>query len=361
MPVIPAVAAGVGAIGTIYAANKGAKAAEKAGQLEYQAAQEANALNEKIYNQTRADNEPFRQFGVSAGGALAGAFGLSAPSMTGSGTAPATSAPQPDWAGYGAANPDVMAWAQSGHGDPNKPIDQQSIEERLAYHYTNGGNAEGRSLPMTQPAQAAAPGAAPTGYSDPTATGGYTTPSRTPMAALDVSTAAFKESPGYQFSLAQGNKALGNIASANRGLMSGQRMKAASAYNVGMADQEFGNWRDYTTSQYNNDRNYGEAIYQSDRSRLDDRYDTRNNALLSMAGFGASANNANQNAAQSFAANSNNATMAGAQAKGNAGVNAANAWSQGLGNIMSTGAYLTGQYSGMGKANSGFNWARNQG
>lgn len=341
--------AALGAAGSIYGASKGAKASEQAGQLEAQAAREANALNEKIYNQTRADNEWQRQLGISAGSALTSGFGLSSPSMTGSySSGGSTAAPSADWNSYLQANPDVLAWAQQGGGDPNGGPNQ-TLEQRAAYHYANSGQSEGRQVSMTQP-QAAAPNAAPAGYSDPTATGGYTSPARPTMAPLDISTAAFKESPGYQFSLAQGNKALGNITSANRSLMSGARLKAASDYNVGMADQEFGNWRDYTTNQYNNDRNYSEAVYQSDRGRLDDRYDTRNSQLLSMAGFGAQANSQNQSAAQSFANNSANLSMTGARAQGDAKVNAANAWSQGIGGIVNTGAYLAGQYMGGGNA-----------
>lgn len=355
--------AALGAGASLYGASKASKAAQQAGQLEAQTAREANALNEKIYNQTRADNEWQRQLGMSAGGALTNAFGLSSPSMTGgvNYTAPAATGGQPDYAAYLSANPDVAAAyraeaSRDGKSQANlQALGINSPEEFAAYHYANNGQAEGRALPTTPVVQQQA-AAQPSmtgqqaGYTDPTATGGYTSPSRPTMAPLDVSAAAFKESPGYQFSLAQGNKALGNIASANRGLMSGQRLKAAGEYNVGMADQEFGNWRDYTTNQYNNDRNYGEAVYQSDRSRLDDRYDTRNNQLLTMAGFGAQANSANQNAAQSFANNSANLSMTGARAQGDAKVSAANAWSQGIGGIVNTGAYLAGQYMGGGSA-----------
>lgn len=352
--------AALGAAGSIYGASKGAKAAQQAGQLEYKAAQEANALNEKIYNQTRADNEWQRQLGMSAGSAISSGFGLSSP-MTGGSVnyaAPVATGGQPDYAAYLSANPDVAAAYQS---EANRDAKSQanlralgidSPEEFAAYHYANNGQAEGRTLattPVVQPqAQQPTMTGQQSGYVDPTATGGYTSPNRPTMAPLDVSAAAFKESPGYQFSLTQGNKALGNITSANRGLMSGQRLKAASEYNVGMADQEFGNWRDYTTNQYNNDRNYGEAVYQSDRSRLDDRYDTRNGQLLTLAGFGQSANAANQNAAQSFANNSANLSMTGARAQGDAKVNAANAWGGAFNNIMTSGAYLAGQYGGGG-------------
>ncbi len=349
MPAIPAIAAGIGAVGSIYGASKAASAANRAGDLQYQATQDSLALQERMYNQTRADNEPFRQVGLGAAGALSSAFGLPAVSMTGGSAYTQSGTPTggADWNAYGASNPDVMAWAQAGGGDPNKPIEQQSLAERMAYHYSNSGQKEGRALPMTQPAPTGSTGT-PAGYTDPTAVGGYTTPSRPTMAPLDVSLGSFRESPDYQFRFSEGERALGSMASANRGLMSGQRMKALTRYGQGMADGEYTDWRNYVTSQYNTDRNFNEAQYQSDRSRLDNRYDTRNNQLMQLAGFGSSATAQNQSAAQSFANNATNLNVAGAQAKGNAGVNAANAWNQGFGNLMSAGAYVAGQYYGVG-------------
>lgn len=359
--------AAIGGAATLYGASKGAKAAQQAGELEYRASQENLALQKQIYEQTRADNEWQRQLGMSAGGALSAAFGLStpgptsAPSMTGksyggyAGTSPVEGYPvgamtgQKDYAAYLAQNPDIAAEAQrvvtqapQAIGDQNGDGSITDIDYGI-YHEKTFGD---RPVPTMQAAPAPSMtggNQAPAGYSDPTAAGGYTMADRTPMAPLNISAEAFRADPGYEFTVEQGNKALGNIASANRGLMSGQRMKAAARYNVGIADQEFDDWRNYTTSQYNTDRGFNESVYQADRGRLDQRYDQRNNTLLSMAGFGQTANAQNQSAAQSFGANSANLTMTGAQAKGNAGVNAANAWSQGIGNLVTTGAYMAGQ------------------
>lgn len=365
--------AAIGGAATLYGASKGAKAAQQAGELEYRASQENLALQKQIYEQSRADNEWQRQLGMSAGSALSTAFGLSAPgptsapSMTGksyggyAGTSPVEGYPVgpmtggADYAAYVAQYPDVAAEGRRvlsqtpGYiGDLNGD-GQETVEDYGVYHAKTFND---RPVPTLQtqapPAPSMTGGAqtqAPAGYSDPTAAGGYTMADRTPMAPLNISAEAFRADPGYEFAVEQGNKALGNIASANRGLMSGQRMKAAARYNVGIADQEFDDWRSYTTSQYNTDRGFNESVYQADRGRLDQRYDQRNNTLLSMAGFGQTANAQNQSAAQSFGANSANLTMTGAQAKGNAGVNAANAWSQGIGNLVTTGAYMAGQGS----------------
>lgn len=50
------------------------------------------------------------------------------------------------WDQYLTDNPDVAAWAASGHGDPNQPIADQSLEQRAEYQYFNTGQAEGRTL-----------------------------------------------------------------------------------------------------------------------------------------------------------------------------------------------------------------------
>ncbi|HEY9219547.1 MAG TPA: hypothetical protein VIO94_15980 [Phenylobacterium sp.] len=338
--------AALGAAGSLYGASKSASAAKKAGELQYQATQDQIAAQERLQNQIRQDNEPFRQAGLAATNAVLSGFGLSTPSMA----APASGGGY-DVNAYIASNPDVAA----ARGDPNiqrwmsdtgKSFEQWVGEIQLPGAIANG---EQRSYPTVQPVQAApAAGAtsSPAGYSDPTATGGYTMTERTPVAPLDVSLSAFHASPDYEFRFSEGEKALGNVTAANRGLMSGARLKAATRYGQNMADSEYTDWRNFVAGQYNADRNFAEAQYQSDRSRLDSRYDTRNNTLLSMAGFGQAANNANQSAAQSFANNSSNLAIAGATARGNAAQNAANAWNQGIGNIMTAGSYLAGQYIG---------------
>lgn len=388
------------AAGTAYAASKGASAAERAGQLTADATAAGIASQERMYNQTRADNEPFRQVGIGAAGALANSFGLVSPQ--GGAVAPGGSLPapaqtgangpavgSPDLAAYRAMDPGVEAEFNRVRAvaDPNSPQWQKlgldSLDEWTLAH---AARSPDRVMPTVQaqvqqavapqsPAPAATPQGSQPGYSDPTATGGYTAPARQDYgerptferamtAPLDVSLSAFRVSPDYEFRVAEGNKALDRIASATGGIMSGQRLKAATRFNQNIADSEYTDWRDYVTGQYNtnrafdeaqfqSDRAYGdgvytgdrafnEGVYQTDRGRLDQRYDQRNNTLLSMAGFGQAANAQNQSAAQSFANNSTNLAMTGAQAQGNAGINAANAWSGGLNNLMTMGAYMYG-------------------
>lgn len=69
-----------------------------------------------------------------------------APTATPASVAPTgPSATSPNWTSYLNRYADVMAWAQSGHGDPTKPIDGQTLEDRAKYHYYNSGMTEGRT------------------------------------------------------------------------------------------------------------------------------------------------------------------------------------------------------------------------
>lgn len=322
-------------------------------------------------------------------------------------TPPANSTPAqqvPDWNAFLQANPDVMQWAQSGHGDPNVPIDQQSIEQRAAYWVQNAntlGDPRGKQpLPMMDAPAApstgttAAGGGPAPGYTDPTAPNGYTVGARPdigpapspyvsatrPMTSpLDVSEGAYHQSPGYQFQVSQAQKQLGNLSSSMGGVMSGARIAASLQRANDLANTDYTDWRNYTTGQYNEQQNRGDNIYNSDRAfgygqsqdalsqydlnrtRSDGLYaddrsyaagrsDTRNNQLMTLAGFGQSATNTSANAAQNFATNAGNNIMTAAAARGNAAINSANAWTAGANNVMNVGAYLGGQYmtGGMG-------------
>jgi len=54
----------------------------------------------------------------------------------------------------------------------------------------------------------------------------------------------FEESPGYQFRLGEGVKALERGAAARGGLLSGRQQKALTQYGQGIGSQEYSNWLD---------------------------------------------------------------------------------------------------------------------
>lgn len=448
------IGAGLSAAGTALSASKASKAAKTQADLQAQAAADANALQERIYNQNRQDQEPFRQAGVNALNAVSGGFGLPSVSMTGVAPAPApsrtsvagaqgfggtpsmtnlptsyatrgyggqqapagyyfgpddrlvpipggdagaaaTAAPPqeprsfaptgvsmtggsggppmadptrqaasggPDYAAYLAANPDVAENAKQRVADGTA----QSVEQVAAEHWQNYGQKEGRTLPKTPATVGPAPG-----YADPTAPNGYMTgprpdsgpgPAAYTPTTLDLSLDKFHTSPDYAFRVKESERALGNLMSAGGGLYSGRRIKAGLDRAQNLADAEYTDWRNFETSRYDTNRqfDYGQSrdargdfvqdrsrtdgLFADDRSNTNQRYDTRNNQLMSLAGFGSGANAANQNAAQTFAQTSGNNLMTAANAKGAGAVNSANAWSNGINNLITTGAYLAGNY-----------------
>jgi hypothetical protein len=300
----------------------------------------------------------------------------STPTMTG-GAALIDGQPPGVWDAYLAANPDVAAWAAAGHGDPSLGPNQ-TPEQAAAYQYQNTGQSEGRTLPPAAPDTSTAPSmtgsggyVAPPGYADPTAPNGYDagarpTPAATPPqftpGTLNVGLDAYQKSPDYNFRLQQGQNALDHVASSMGGVMSGARYKAADRYNQDYATTDYNNWRDYTTNRYdtanqfgnlraqeaigqsNADRARSDGLYQDDRSFLSGQYNNRSGQLMTLAGFGSNANAQNANAAASFA--SSDAALRGtaATATGNAAISGANAFTSGVNNLMTTGAYLGGQY-----------------
>ena len=250
--VLAAAAVTVG--GSLLAGNNASNAAQSAADQQSAAAAAAQAENARQFDTIQANNAPYRAVGSSAIGALGGAFGLpgyGAPTMTGStatGTGTATGAgmtggmsdaEKAQMDAYLQANPDVAAWAASGHGDPSLGTNQ-TPEQAAAYQYRNTGQAEGRTLPPLSMTGSTTPSAAggyvaPPGYTDPTAPNGYNVgprPATAPIPgqyqapALNVGLDAYQQSPGYAFQLQQGQNALDHTASSMGGVMSGARVKA---------------------------------------------------------------------------------------------------------------------------------------
>lgn len=74
------------------------------------------------------------------------------------------------------------------------------------------------------------------------------------LAAMDqfsYNPSQLTDDPGYQFRLAEGNKALNASAAARGGVLSGSTLKAAAAYNSGQASQEYQNAFNRALTSYN--------------------------------------------------------------------------------------------------------------
>lgn len=118
----------------------------------------------------------------------------------------------------------------------------------------------------------------------------------------------FQASPGYQFAVDEGTRALEGSAAASGNLRSGATMKALQDRGVGMANQEYGNWM---------------------------------NRLSGIAGMGQAAAGNQAAAAQNFATNAGNAMSAIGNAQSAGAIATGNAWSNGINNVM--GAYQMNQ------------------
>lgn len=150
---------------------------------------------------------------------------------------------------------------------------------------------------------------------------------------------------GYQFRQEQGNKALNASLASSNGLLSGAAVKAAAAYNQGLASQEYQNSYTRFADQRNNRFNAlnnltnlgvtGNQLYQSGSVR-----DTGGTTLANAAGQHSSAmSNTISNAAN----NQSNNILSGAQQQAQYALSKQSPWGT-IGTIAGTaiGAYFGG-------------------
>jgi hypothetical protein len=167
----------------------GAYSSNKAAGAQRDAANQASALQQQQYEQTRADQAPFRQGGLEAQNRLMTLLGIG-------GRAPST--------GSGGSVAGMIGNAVADSG------------------LTSGGiNVDPNSPDY----------------------GKY---------ARDFGMSDFQADPGYAFRLSEGQKALDRSAAARGGMISGAALKAAGRYGQDMASQEFTNaFNRYQTNRSN--------------------------------------------------------------------------------------------------------------
>lgn len=157
-----------------------------------------------------------------------------------------------------------------------------------------------------------------------------------PSFQKDFTMADYQEDPGYQFRMAEGQKALERSAAAKGSLMSGGFMKGLTRYGQGVASQEYGN----AYNRFNADR------------------DRRFGRLSSLAGIGQTANSQVGQAGMNYANNAGNISMNNANAQGASGIAQANAWGgalSGIGqNAMNYSLYSGLMNNGTGGGGGGF-------
>lgn len=206
MPVAAPLIIGASAIGGAAIASSGAKSAAK---TQAQAAQQANDTQLQIYQQQRADAEPWRQVGLQALAQMGSLYGFTVP---GADQQPSASP---------ANTPDMTAY---------NSYQQQLLEAQNRAKMPGIWGIKGRQdLATLQANPLAMPTAQPT--QQPAAGGN----------ALANPTAWLTQMPGYQFRLNQGLNAITGNAAARGMLNSGATLKGLTNYSQDYASSEFGN------------------------------------------------------------------------------------------------------------------------
>jgi hypothetical protein len=296
MPWGVAAAAVVGA----YSANKQAKAAKSAANAQAQSADRAADVQWDMFNQSRADNEPWRQAGLTAQSQILSLLGLPQQNVAQAISQSAVSTKPQTWFGDNGGR-DEMAY----YNDPNY---RAAWDEVARFHnydpnnaFTRRGEDRGKiAAHMQQVYNQRIQGA-----QKPAAAGGAAAKPLTQQQAFD----AFRATPGYQFGLTEGVRALDSSAAASGGLFSGKAAKALTKFGTDYADQQ------------------GYRPYMSN--------------LFQLAGYGQTATAQNQQAGQQAASNVGNALMSAGNARASGITGGANAW----GGFANGIAGLAGQYA----------------
>jgi hypothetical protein len=139
----------------------------------------------------------------------------------------------------------------------------------------------------------------------------------------DFSLADFRQDPGYQFRLAQGQQGVEQSAAARGGALSGGALKGLVQFNQGTADQAYGD----AYQRFNADR------------------DRRFNRLASIAGLGQTATAQTQALGGQSVARSGEYGLQGANAQAAGTMGQANAWG-GLGNSLANLGQQRGWFGG---------------
>lgn len=131
-----------------------------------------------------------------------------------------------------------------------------------------------------------------------------------------------EQTPGYQFTQQQGNKALDNAMAAKGLSLSGAQLKGLDAYNTGLASQTF--QQQYQNALQNFNTNYGQAA---------DQY----NRMSGLVGLGQNAAAGVGNAGLQTASSIGNNITSGANAQAAGRMGSANALSGGLSSLGGAG------------------------
>jgi hypothetical protein len=147
----------------------------------------------------------------------------------------------------------------------------------------------------------------------------------------------FRADPGYQFRLDQGNESIQNMAAATGNLNSGRALKDAMNFSSGLASQEYGNAYGRHVNDYVTGLNSHIQDYNTGFNAFNTNQTNQYNRLAALAGMGQSSASALAGVGQNYAnqVGNNLAQSANAQAAGS--VAQSNAINQGLGSVANAG------------------------
>ena len=313
---------GIASAGSAVASGLASKSAAKS---QAAAADQADETQRYIFDRNVELTEPQRQIGNNALAALAYESGIG---------------PRPVASSGGAGMSIVESTATSGGGGgeyiPNPSYDgPRGIEPREILSQLGAGtsatsyNVGDKSFSTREEAQAFID-------SQPQNSFNYTAVDR-PNPNLDFSTAAFEASPGYQFRLDEGNKALERAAAARGMRLSGAALKDAARFGQGIASDEYGQFVGRETDQFN--RSYGVMQDQL-------------NALRGLSGQGQQATQAQISAGNTYASGASQNAFARGNAQAQGAIGVGNAFASGVNSMsniygMANSGYL-GQNPGLG-------------
>lgn len=257
------------------ASNKQADAARDASNKSLEAARETNDINKEIYDQGRADNEPWRLAGVDALKSLTGYKAQELPAVTSGkfGNANFSDAIVPDtkewyrtalgreptaaessfWQSFidKGGNPDDVykTFLQSAKDNGETPNPAYSSWQQSAKsNYANARFSDpdsayantdiGSKLSEYRNPDFGNEGFGNTNIKDTDSA--YTNPKLQNLLA-NFSKADFEEDPGYQYRLEQGNRGVENSAAAKGSQLSGATLKALARFNQNEASNEYSN------------------------------------------------------------------------------------------------------------------------
>lgn len=216
---------------SIYASNQASKAAQGAGNVAAQGAEQSTALQREIYQDQRNLNMPFYQGGLGAYNQYLSLMGLpqQGGSQSGGAFSPQGQRVGPasnEWVNTSGSTPVANAQLYSSDPQYRAAWDQvvRENQQRFGSGFTRKSDPSAiysRLSQIYQPQQQTAPATS-------------TQPAMTQQQAFT----AFRNTPGYQFGLDEGQKQLQSSASASGGLFSGKAGKALTQYGQNYADQQ---------------------------------------------------------------------------------------------------------------------------